>query len=333
MLGKDDRVGIMVFDRATRLRLPMRGNREDVVREFDSLLRQETFRGGTDITRALLDAAKYVGRNARREARRAIVILTDDQTEMNRDEARVEKALIDAGAVLSALIAPNAMHGPRYPGGGQGASWPGSTGPGRGGPLGGVIIGPGGRGGPGSASRTHSAGTSEIARASGGDSLPVDDASALETTLARLRQRYALYFLVPPGSRPGQERSIEVALATGAGNRYPGADLRFRRTYLAPGKPGDPVSSEAETTAVVEAVSKTSSESADSKPTTETPRLRRRPAVDEPTHARGPNPAVGEASSTSAIPEAASEPAATRRGGWRRVDEPEPGATTGSAPK
>src|SRR5215470_17074220 len=86
VLRDDDHVGIMVFDRSSRLRMPLRSNRRDVEREFESLLRQETFRGGTDITRGLLDAAEYIGRNGRREARRAIVILTDDETELNRDE-------------------------------------------------------------------------------------------------------------------------------------------------------------------------------------------------------------------------------------------------------
>ena len=57
VLGKDDHMGIMVFDRATRVRLPFSGNRQDVQREFDKLLRQERFNGGTDITRAMLDAA------------------------------------------------------------------------------------------------------------------------------------------------------------------------------------------------------------------------------------------------------------------------------------
>jgi len=32
-------------------------------------------------------------RNARRDARRAIVILTDDETEMQRDDERVARAL------------------------------------------------------------------------------------------------------------------------------------------------------------------------------------------------------------------------------------------------
>src|SRR5258705_668568 len=69
-LGQDDRVAIMVFDRQTRLRLPFRKNRMEVEREFERLLDQETFRGGTDITRSLYDAASYVRREARREARR-----------------------------------------------------------------------------------------------------------------------------------------------------------------------------------------------------------------------------------------------------------------------
>ena len=56
VLGKDDRMGIMVFDRYTRVRLALNSNPRDVQREFDRLLRQEGFNGGTDITRAMLDA-------------------------------------------------------------------------------------------------------------------------------------------------------------------------------------------------------------------------------------------------------------------------------------
>ena len=74
-LGKDDRVAIMVFDRETRLRLPFRSSLQDVERELESLLRQETFNGGTDITRGLLDAAEYIGRSGRRDAR----LETDDR--------------------------------------------------------------------------------------------------------------------------------------------------------------------------------------------------------------------------------------------------------------
>lgn len=243
VLGKGDRVAIMVFDRSTRLRLKFRDNREDVEQELESLLNDERFNGGTDITRGLLDAAHYIGREGRHDARRAIVIVTDDQTERSRNESAVSGALLKADAVLCALIAPDAM---RYQTG-----WPGGTGrepqdgplPGGplGGPLGGIIFGRRGPyGGPGPVYRrphTQSAGTAEIARQSGGDSMPLEDASSLETTLARIRQRYALFFYSPEGVKPGQVRNVEVELADATHRRYPDAEVRYRREYIVPSGP------------------------------------------------------------------------------------------------
>ena len=86
VMGKDDRMAIMVFDRNTRVRLPFSSSRSEVQREFNRLLNQEQFNGGTDITRAMLDAAEYIRQGGRRDARRAIVILTDDQTQYERDD-------------------------------------------------------------------------------------------------------------------------------------------------------------------------------------------------------------------------------------------------------
>lgn len=253
VLGQDDRMAIMVFDRSTRVRLPFRNNRQEVQREFDRLLRDERFNGGTDITRAMLDAADYIRQQGRRDARRAIVILTDDQTEMDRDDLAVSRALTRADAVMCALIAPDAMASRQYPGGGGGqrrGGW-GGGGVGMGGPLGGVIFGsPRGRGpyggnrypngGRGYGTRTKSAGTAEIARDSGGDSMSVDDASALEETLSRIRQRYALYFNLPEGVKPGEERNIEVGLTAAALSRYRDAEVHYRRVYLTPGAGASP---------------------------------------------------------------------------------------------
>jgi hypothetical protein len=39
-------------------------------------------------------------------------------------------------------------------------------------------------------------------RQSGGDSMAVDDTSAFENTLRRIRERYALYFYLPEGTQP-----------------------------------------------------------------------------------------------------------------------------------
>jgi VWFA-related protein len=236
-LGADDRVAIMVFDRSTRVHSPFRNGRQYGSAELDRVLDREDFNGGTDITRALLDAAQYVQKQGRKEARRAIVILTDDQTERERNEKRVLDAVYEADAVVSALLAPDAMRRVQgYPGGGGGGGTWGS-----GGGLGDIILGRGGPWGGGGGrfpgggtvgvgGGARSAGTPEIARQSGGDSMNVSDASAFADTLARLRQRYALYFqLTTDSNKP--EGPIEVELAGNARRRYPAADVRSRRAY------------------------------------------------------------------------------------------------------
>lgn len=344
-LREEDRIAIMVFDRSTRLRLSFRKSHDDAERELESLLNQETFNGGTDITRGLLDATDYVARQGRREARRAIVIVTDDQTESNRDVEGVSRALTQADAVLSLLLAPDAMANRAGMGGGHagGGGWPGG-GVGIGGPLGGIILGRRGGGGPyggrGSGgmggNRTQSAGTAEIARRSGGDSMPVDDASALETTLARIRQRYALHFKLPDGVKPGEERAIEVSLAEGAQQRYPGAELRYRRVYLAP-------SLMAESGNAMEA----SDRAAQAPEVSQAPVVRRRMAADEGGSREGPlsGPIAAPAADTKADAPAPSQsgsrhvdqpsqpsgPVVTetndqkpRCGSWHRADEPAP---------
>ena len=346
VLGENDRIGIMVFDRSTRLRLGFRNSREAVEREFESLLRQETFRGGTDITRGLLDAAAYVQREGRRDARRAIVILTDDQTEFRRDEAGVSRALTRADAVLSALLAPDAMPGHGgyggYPGGGRGGSrggggWPGGSSQG---PLGGIILGrprgPYGGRAPGQMGpRTQSAGTAEIAQRSGGDSMPVDDASALQDTLARIRQRYALHFNVPQGAKAGEERAIEVELSAAARRRYPDADIRYRRSYLVSG--GGPAGADPAPAVITGGPREPSGERAESSSadTNRDTGWRRRRAAESSGPREGPL-AIGDGSSSNsseAPAQSAPAPAAAAaipapvpatQGGWRRVSDPKP---------
>src|SRR5690606_23650888 len=111
-----------------------------------------------------------------------------------------------------------------------------------GGPLGGNYPGrrhPGGGNFPGngpgvSINESHSAGTPEIAQTSGGDSIPVHDASSLETTLSRLRQRYSLYFQLPANAKAREERNIQIALADQKNSRLVSADLRYKSTYISP---------------------------------------------------------------------------------------------------
>lgn len=235
-LRQEDRVAVMVFDRQARLRMPFRAGSAEGRRELDNLLRTERFNGGTDITRAMYEAAKFMKKQGRKEARRAVVLLTDDQTEFESDPYGVGRALRDADTVLSALLVPPMM--PR----GMGRR-PGTGTWGRGGVTigipgipgtGGGRRGPVGMNGP----RLSSAASAEIAQESGGDSMPADSAAALDTTLNRIRQRYALYFNLPAGVREGDERRINVALEATVKQRFPLAEVRYRKTYIAAASAG-----------------------------------------------------------------------------------------------
>jgi hypothetical protein len=167
-----------------------------------------------------------------------------------------------------------------------------------------------------------------MSRRSGGESLPVDDGGALETTLTRLRQRYALHFNLPEGVKPGQERDIEVQLSADARRRYPDAQVRFNRVNLGDGDAA-PVSTSTDDPVVVSKAPSLSN----SQPKTTEPALRRRPGVSERGSGRsGPiqpresdggwrradesqRPAVSSPQA-SPPPAPAEEP---KQGGWRRV--------------
>ncbi len=237
VLAPQDRIAIMVFDTRTRERLPFTNSRDEVTRELNHLVRSERFNGGTRVTSALIEAASYVQHRARADARRAVVILTDDETQDSQDEPRVESALSRANAILSFLQAPyeppidrrmpggggRRGGGIGFPGGGGGIGFPGGGWPGGGGGI------PGGGGGD----RSHTAGSDTIALDSGGDTMSVDDASALENTLARLRQRYALHFYMPGEEVQSQgQHSVRVDLSSEARIRFSNADVRSRRVFM-----------------------------------------------------------------------------------------------------
>ena len=140
--------------------------------------------------------------------------------------------------------------------------------------------------------------------------MPVDDASALETTLERIRQRYALHFNVPPDVKAGEQRNIEVALADNIRRRYPDADVRYRRVYFAPSGGGGG-------TAVAAQVAGDTNGGAPAQTTVdnERPVQKRRPAVSSDGPRTGP---IEANASPDDQPAAASE----RPRLSRHVDEP-----------
>lgn len=302
VLASGDRVAIMTFTRGTRVRLPFRENKGEVQRALSDLIERERFNGGTDIYRGMMDAIEYVEKNARQDARRAIVIVTDDRTELHRDDDAVVASLAEADTVLSALLAPDAMRNVTgYPGGGGGGvQWPRLPG------LGGIIIGGGGRGRypgggqypGGGMDRTRSGGTPEIAEASGGDSMNVGAAYAFRETLERIRQRYALHFNLPPTARASEVRRVTVELTEAARRRYPDAQLRYRRTYRTPAGLPQPAPGARDEEEIIsqsveemEAEQKAAEKTAIEKPPEGGPR-RGRVVVDETERVRGPLPAL-----------------------------------------
>lgn len=143
--------------------------------------------------------------------------------------------------------------------------------------------------------------------------MSVDDAEAFETTLVRMRQRYALHFYLPDGTHPGQERNITVELASAAGRRYPGAEVRYRRTYLSPGGAGtsDPI-----------LISQVPDNPRAGPEDGEPPRLKRRRGVSEASTRPARGPVTVDAERTGhPHANANAQDMHAPRGGWRRIDE------------
>jgi VWFA-related protein len=234
VLAEQDRIAIMVFDTHTREHLSFTNSRDEVTRELNHLVNSEGFNGGTRITSSLIQAASYVQHHARAGARRAVVILTDDETQDAQDEPRVKSALSRANAILSFLQAPYEPPTARRIPGGGGRRGGGIGIPGGGWPGGGIPGGSGipGVGGGGQVDPSHTAGTDTIARDSGGDTMSVNDASALEDTLSRLRQRYALHFYLAEEAQAQAQHRVRVDLSDEGRMRFAGAEVRSRRVFM-----------------------------------------------------------------------------------------------------
>jgi VWFA-related protein len=345
VLGRDDRVAIAVFDDFTRVRLSLQSS-ANAERELRRVLQTESFNRGTDIAQALLMSAENLRREGRPVSRRAIVILTDDVAGRAVGQREFD-ALTRADVVLSALLVPESTRistgggwGGRqrrvgFPGGG----WPGGGWPGGGWPGGGGVGFPGG-------GVMTKAGTGALATQTGGDVFRSEDSNALIDTLERLRQRYALYFSIPTGTRPGEQRNVDVQLSEAAKRRFSNTTLRFRQTYWVPAD-FDPASASDDVVTEVSAVTPESTEvpkSTRGRRTTEaSPTATRRPAMTGDSGPRGPNRSVGAAApeslpaKTSPLVDSVGSPdpqdsrprgwakeQPTNPGGWRRIGDPEP---------
>jgi hypothetical protein len=151
--------------------------------------------------------------------------------------------------------------------------------------------------------------------------MSVNDASALEETLSRLRQRYTLYFNLPDGVKPGEERNIEVDLTPSAHWRHQDAEVRYRRVFMGSGAGGDAAPVHV-TRAPSDTGYSTSSASVSSRDADTTTTHRRRGPVNQDgspisgtTTDDGSSPAPLKPS-----PDSQSQSPAPNSGGWRKVD-------------
>jgi len=111
--------------------------------------------------------------------------------------------------------------------------------------------------------------------------MPLEDASSLETTLARIRRRYALFFYSPEGVKTGQVRNVDVELADATRRRYPGAEVRYRREYIVTSGPLETTTPSAAPAEVAASPREMSNGSAEPAASSRPPVSGRRPAVNE----------------------------------------------------
>jgi hypothetical protein len=172
--------------------------------------------------------------------------------------------------------------------------------------------------------------------------MTVDNASALQDTLERIRQSYALYFNAPEGVRQGEKRNVQIALNQSATRRYQNAELRYRPTYVVseggttsgPAQVDDTPTVTRRNTGAVgrQEPQQQADDTMVDTPSDNTNRPKRRPAVDEPSSggwrkvgATTPPEATAKTPTAQTVPapmkaedKPASEPEA-KSGGFRRL--------------
>ena len=184
-----DRVGIVIFNtRARQVEAPTEDRRK-----VDAALRSlPMFGGGTELNRTALVTARYLKRMARPQARRALVILTDNDGDRYVTDEDTRNALWEADVVLNLLLfSPLHGHG-----------------------------------------RPNSGDLRRFATATGGESLKMKGRHIpMEELFRRIRQRYSLVYRAPAAAR-GESRRIRVELRPDAKSRLRDVTVRARTGYV-----------------------------------------------------------------------------------------------------
>lgn len=201
-LRAGDRVGVLLFATRSRLMQPLTTEIGSVPAKVTSSIFKDTLGQSTLVNEALAEAAHYL-KSMRREGRRTIVVVTDN--EVARDamsDDQVLRELQSADAVLNAiLLGQETESQPR-----QGTMMyrnPANTPP--------DVL--------------------RFVKATGGDVMAGEDpAGALRRVIQSATTRYSLQYAAPPGT-PGSFRRIRVELSPEAARQYPNAVVQARSGY------------------------------------------------------------------------------------------------------
>ena len=201
-LQPGDRVAIMVFGKRSELHQGFSDNLAESARQIANAIHDHDVGAGTQINQAVLDATRYMDKNAGPGGRRAVLILTDNLSiSYMLPDAKVTRALNDADTVLDA-----------------------------------IVVGRGIRPTPAKEGQYQNpdftpADVFKLAEETGGEAVKVDRADkSFAEMVERIRSRYTLAYHAPGGT-PGSFRHVAVDLTPEARKWYPAAVIHVRPGY------------------------------------------------------------------------------------------------------
>lgn len=197
-LRAGDRVAVVRFTRQAMTAVTFTEDRGKVERTIAEICGRG-FGGGTNIHGALQHAGDEFLGLARSRRRRAILMVTDGQSESYQPKEAVLRKLWETDAVVNTLQ----VAGPRFLNGGMNLRM-----------------------------RLFGVDLKELAEETGGEVLKAKQVGTdFRRMMERMRMRYSLHF-APVGGAARVQRSIEVELSEGARKRYPGARVHARKAYV-----------------------------------------------------------------------------------------------------
>jgi VWFA-related protein len=194
VLDEHDRAAVMAFSKKTVLTQPLTADAPAVA---EGIRAATAIQIGldTDINQAVWSAADYLY-DSRGNARRAVLVISDNMQETRVADSLVDEQLSVAGVVVDGFLLRGAIPLPRI---------------------------------------THP-GILRFARNTGGEILEGNQpASRLAEMIRRIKFRYSIHFR-PVETQASAPRKIHIELAAPARAKYPHAELKFRRIYFPQGQ-------------------------------------------------------------------------------------------------